>query len=38
MPESKKFRKLLRATKKQYGKKKGTQIAHAIAVKRGWRH
>ena len=38
MPYSKKFKKLLKATRKQYGKVKGTRIAHAIAVKKGWRH
>jgi len=37
MPKSKKFRKLLRATRKEYGKKKGTQVAYAVARKRGWR-
>lgn len=38
MPETKKFKKLQKATQKQYGKKKGTQVAHAIATKKGWRH
>jgi hypothetical protein len=38
MPQTKKFRKLLRATREQYGKKKGTQVAHATAEKHGWRH
>jgi len=38
MPETKKFRKMKRAMIKQYGKKKGTSIAHATATKRGWRH
>lgn len=38
MPETKKFKKLLRATRIEYGKKRGTSIAHAIAVKKGWRH
>jgi hypothetical protein len=33
-----KFKKLLKATKKFYGKKKGIQIAHAIASKKGWKH
>jgi hypothetical protein len=37
MPKTKKFRKLERATQKEYGKKKGTQIAYATAKKRGWR-
>lgn len=37
MPKSKKFKKLLRNTKKYYGNKKGTKIAYAIAKKRGWR-
>lgn len=37
MPKTKKFRKLLRATQKEYGKKKGTRIAYAIATKKGWR-
>lgn len=38
MPETKKFKKLKKATIKTYGKKKGTQVAHAIAEKRKWRH
>jgi len=38
MPKTKKFKKLLKATKKFYGKKKGIQIAHAIASKKRWRH
>lgn len=37
MPKSKKFKKLLRATQKEYGKKKGKQVAYATARKRGWR-
>jgi len=37
MPKTKKFKKLLSATKKYYGKKKGTSIAYAIAKKRHWR-
>ena len=37
MPKTKKFKKLLRATRKEYGKKKGTSVAYAIAHKRGWR-
>jgi hypothetical protein len=38
MPMTKKFKKLLKATKIQYGKKKGISIAHAIASKNKWRH
>ena len=38
MPETKKFKKLKRACIKTYGKKKGIQVAHATAQKRGWRH
>jgi len=37
-PQTKRFKKLLRATKKFYGKKKGISIAHAIASKKGWKH
>lgn len=37
MPKTKKFKKLLRAIIKQYGKKKGTRVAYAIAKKRNWR-
>lgn len=37
MPYSEKFKKLLRATRKSYGKKKGTSIAFAIATKHNWR-
>jgi len=37
MPKSKKFRKLLRECIKEYGKKKGTQVAYATAKKKGWR-
>jgi len=37
MPKTKKFKKLLRATRKTYGKKKGTRIAYATAKKRHWR-
>jgi hypothetical protein len=37
MPKSKKFNKLLRSCKKQYGKKKGTSVAYATAKKKGWR-
>ena len=36
MPKTKKLKKLLRATIKEYGKKKGTSIAYGIATKRGW--
>jgi len=38
MPETKKFKKMKRAMIKQYGKKRGTRIAHATANLRGWRH
>ena len=38
MPETKKFRKMKRAMIQHYGKKKGTQVAHATAQKQGWRH
>ena len=38
MPYSKKFKKMLRAMQKEYGKKDGLRIAHATAQKRGWRH
>lgn len=37
MPQSKIFKKLLKATKKEYGLKKGTRIAYATAKKHGWR-
>lgn len=37
MPKTKKFLKLLTATKKYYGKKKGTQVAYATAKNMGWR-
>lgn len=37
MPKSKKFKKLLRATRKTYGKKRGTSIGYATAKKRGWK-
>lgn len=37
MPKSKKFKELLRATVKEYGKKKGTSIAYGRAKKLGWR-
>jgi len=34
---SKKLTKLLNATKKQYGIRKGTKIGYATAKKLGWR-
>jgi len=37
MPKTKKFLKLLRATRAEYGFKKGTRIAYALATKKGWR-
>jgi len=37
MPKSKKFKKLLKSTIKQYGKNKGIKIAYAIANNKGWR-
>jgi hypothetical protein len=37
MPHTKKFRKLLKATKKYYGKAKGEIIAYKIAAKHHWR-
>lgn len=37
MPKTKKFKKLLRATQKHYGKKKGTSVAYALAHKMKWR-
>lgn len=37
MPLTRKFRKLLKATRKEYGIKKGTQVAYGIARKKGWR-
>jgi len=37
MPKSKKFKKLLRETRKHYGKSKGEKIGYAIAKKKGWR-
>ena len=37
MPKTLKFKKLLKATKSFYGKKKGTQVAFAIAAKKHWR-
>lgn len=38
MPKTKKFKKLLKSMQKFYGKKKGLQVAHATAEKRGWKH
>jgi len=35
--KTKKFTKLLRACRKEYGKKKGTGIAYATANKHHWR-
>lgn len=37
MPKSKKFKALLKATRKVYGKEKGTRVAYAVATKQGWR-
>jgi hypothetical protein len=37
MPKSKKFRKMLLAMQKEYGKNKGERIAYATAKKKGWR-
>jgi hypothetical protein len=37
MPQTKKFKKLLTAMRKHYGKKKGTSVAYATATKKGWR-
>ena len=37
MPLTKKFKKLLVATRKSYGKKRGTSVAYAIATLKGWR-
>jgi len=37
MPYTKKFKKLLRATRGTYGKTKGTSVAFAIATIKGWR-
>lgn len=36
MDNKEKIKTLLKATIKEYGKKKGTRIAYAIANKRGW--
>lgn len=38
MPESEKFKKMKDAMIEKYGKKKGSQIAHATAEKKGWKH
>ena len=37
MPYSLKFKKLLKATKKFYGEKKGKQVAFAYGKKHGWK-
>jgi hypothetical protein len=37
MPKTLKFKKLLASTKGYYGRKKGTQVAYAIAKKHHWR-
>lgn len=37
MPYTEKFKKLLRATQKFYGKKHGTSVAFAVATKHHWR-
>lgn len=37
MPMTRKFRKMLKAMRKRYGKKKGTRVAYAAANKRHWR-
>jgi hypothetical protein len=37
MPQTKKFKKLLRATRNYYGKRRGIRIAYAIAKKHHWR-
>lgn len=37
MPKSKKFLKLLRACKKEYGKRKGERVAYGRAKNLGWR-
>lgn len=37
MPYSIKFKKLMKATKKYYGEKKGKQVAFATAKKNKWR-
>lgn len=38
MPQTKKFKKMLRNMQEEYGKKRGLSIAHATAEKHGWRH
>ncbi len=35
MPKTKKFQKMLRSMRKEYGKEKGTRIAYATARKKG---
>ena len=37
MPQTKKFKKMLKAMEKEYGKKQGIRIAYATAKKRGMR-
>jgi len=37
-PYTKKFLKLLNSMQRQYGKKRGLNIAHATAEKKHWRH
>jgi len=37
MPLTKKFAKMKKAMVKQYGTKKGTQVAYATAKKKGWK-
>lgn len=37
MPKTKKFKELLKATRKEYGKVEGTRIAYGRAKKLGWR-
>jgi len=37
MPKTEKFKKLLAATKKEYGAKVGERIAYATAKKKGWK-
>lgn len=37
MPLTRKFKKLLKATRKFYGAKAGTRIAYAIGKKKHWR-
>jgi hypothetical protein len=38
MPKTKKFKKLEKNCQEEYGKKKGEQVAHATAEKKGWKH